>query len=71
MTLYLKFLVFHGRHTVVVTDMLTWRMLRNIVVTLDFHHDQVAFADVAKEVIQKHATKSREQWREEILGAGE
>ena len=67
----LNSLVFHGGHIVVVADMLTWRMLRNIVVTLDFHHDQVAFADVAKEVIQKHATKSREQWREEILGAGE
>ena len=40
----------------------------NIVVTLDFHHDQVAFADMAREQIQKHATKSREEWRAEILG---
>ncbi len=40
---------------------------RNIVVTLDFHHDQVAFADMARENIQKHAKKTRAEWRAEIL----
>ncbi|KAK3936440.1 ubiquitin-conjugating enzyme/RWD-like protein [Diplogelasinospora grovesii] len=40
----------------------------NIVVTLDFHHDQVAFAEVARESIGKHATKTRAQWRAKILG---
>ncbi|KAK3291654.1 uncharacterized protein B0H64DRAFT_409684 [Chaetomium fimeti] len=41
----------------------------NIVVTLDFHHDQVAFAEMAREFIQRHATKTRAQWRAEILGS--
>jgi hypothetical protein len=40
---------------------------RNIVVTLDFHHDQVAFAEMAREFIQRHATKTRAEWRAEIL----
>ncbi|KAH6842417.1 hypothetical protein B0I37DRAFT_417599 [Chaetomium sp. MPI-CAGE-AT-0009] len=39
----------------------------NIVVTLDFHHDQVAFAEMAREFIQRHATKTRAEWRAEIL----
>lgn len=47
---------------------LTLRMIRNIVVTLDFHHDQVAFAEMAREFIQRHATKTRAEWRAEILG---
>lgn len=41
---------------------------RNIVVTLDFHHDQVAFAEMARDFIQKHAKKTRTEWRAEILG---
>ncbi|KAK0652494.1 hypothetical protein B0T16DRAFT_387747 [Cercophora newfieldiana] len=39
----------------------------NIVVTLDFHHDQVAFADMARDFIRKHASKTREEWRAEML----
>jgi len=38
------------------------------VVTLDFHHDQVAFAEMARDFIQKHAKKTRTEWRAEILG---
>jgi hypothetical protein len=39
------------------------------VVTLDFHHDQVAFAEMAREFIQRHATKTRAEWRAEILSS--
>jgi len=39
----------------------------NAVNTLDFHHDQVAFQDEVKEHIAKHAKKTREEWRGEIL----
>jgi len=39
----------------------------NAVITLDFHHDQVAFQDEVKEHIAKHAKKTREEWRGEIL----
>lgn len=38
------------------------------MVTLDFHHDQVAFAEMARDFIGKHATKTRAEWRAEILG---
>jgi hypothetical protein len=40
---------------------------RNIVVTLDYHHDEVAFADAARTMIRKHALKSRHSWRAAIL----
>ncbi|KAE9993630.1 hypothetical protein EG327_004151 [Venturia inaequalis] len=40
----------------------------NVVVTLDFHHDQVAFAELAREHITKHATESRTEHRSAILG---
>jgi ubiquitin-protein ligase/uncharacterized protein YegL len=40
----------------------------NVVVTLSYHHDAVAFAETAKELIRKHARKEREAWRREILG---
>jgi hypothetical protein len=39
----------------------------NVVVTLDFHHDQVAFAELAREHIVKHATKTRAEHRSAIL----
>lgn len=41
---------------------------RNVVVTLDFHHDQVAFAELAREHITKHAIESRTEHRSAILG---
>ena len=40
----------------------------NAVVTLNFHWDEVAFQDAAKEHIKKHATKTRAEWKSEILG---
>ncbi|QDS73995.1 hypothetical protein FKW77_008649 [Venturia effusa] len=40
----------------------------NVVVTLDFHHDQAAFADLAREHIAKHATMSRAEHRVAIMG---
>jgi hypothetical protein len=40
---------------------------RNVVVTLDYHHDEVAFADAARTMIRKYALKSRREWRAEIL----
>jgi hypothetical protein len=42
-------------------------MSSNVVVTLDFHHDQVAFAELAREHIAKHATKSRNDYRRTIV----
>ncbi|KAF4633485.1 hypothetical protein G7Y89_g4628 [Cudoniella acicularis] len=39
----------------------------NAVVTLNFHWDEVAFRDEAKTHIQKHATKTRAEWKAEIL----
>jgi len=39
----------------------------NVVVTLSYHYDTVDFAETAKELIRKHATKSREAWRRDIL----
>ena len=39
----------------------------NVMVTLSYHHDTVAFAETAKESIRKHAKKSREAWRKDIL----
>jgi len=41
--------------------------VRNVVGTLHFYNDQVAFADQARESIQKHATKKRDAWRADIL----
>lgn len=40
---------------------------RNVVATLDFHGDQVEFADAARQHITKHATKTRADWRSELL----
>lgn len=40
----------------------------NVVVTLNFHYDQIAFAELAREHILKHATKSRADWRTVIVG---
>ncbi|KAK3365567.1 heterokaryon incompatibility protein-domain-containing protein [Lasiosphaeria ovina] len=40
----------------------------DITRTLDFHHDQVAFAEVARDYICKNATRTRAEWRAEIIG---
>jgi hypothetical protein len=39
----------------------------NAVVTLNFHWDEVAFRDEVKDHIRKHATKTRETLKAEIL----
>ncbi|KAG9654610.1 hypothetical protein KCU64_g7098, partial [Aureobasidium melanogenum] len=36
-------------------------------VTLGFHHDEVAFAEEARRHARKHGSKSREQWKYELL----
>lgn len=36
-------------------------------VTLEYHHDEVEFADEVREHVKQHAKKSREQWREELI----
>ncbi|ORX96291.1 hypothetical protein BCR34DRAFT_619726 [Clohesyomyces aquaticus] len=41
----------------------------NAVVTLNFRWDQVQFQEEVERHIQKHATKTRAQWKREILGA--
>ncbi|KAL1608137.1 hypothetical protein SLS60_003076 [Paraconiothyrium brasiliense] len=40
----------------------------NTVVTLDYHWDEVQFKEEAGRHIEKHASKSRMQWREEFSG---
>lgn len=40
----------------------------NAVVTLNYHWDEVAFHDEVKAHIQKHATKTRAEFKAEILG---
>ncbi|KIW06114.1 uncharacterized protein PV09_03281 [Verruconis gallopava] len=40
----------------------------NVVGTLEYHGDQVEFADAVRRHISKHASKSREEWRRELLG---
>ncbi|KAG9196250.1 hypothetical protein G6011_01371 [Alternaria panax] len=40
----------------------------SIVVTLSYHWDEVQFKDEAQRHIEKHASKSREAWRDEIVG---
>ncbi|PVH87391.1 hypothetical protein DL98DRAFT_448903 [Cadophora sp. DSE1049] len=43
----------------------------NAVVTLNYHWDEVAFRDEVKAHIQKHATKTRAEFKAEILGIEE
>lgn len=40
----------------------------NTVVTLNYHWDEVQFKDEAQRHIQKHATKTRAEWRQEFTG---
>ena len=40
----------------------------NTTTTLGFHHDQVAFNDEVRAYVLKHASKTREQWKAELLG---
>ncbi|KAF2463700.1 uncharacterized protein BDR25DRAFT_245013 [Lindgomyces ingoldianus] len=40
----------------------------NAVVTLNFHWDEVQFKEEAGKHITKHATKTRAQWKREIVG---
>jgi ubiquitin-protein ligase len=39
----------------------------NAVVTLNFHWDEVSFRDEVKEHIKKHATKTRAEWKAELV----
>ena len=39
----------------------------NTTTTLGFHHDQVEFADEVREHVQRHARKTREQWKKILL----
>jgi len=36
-------------------------------VTFNFHWDEVAFQDEVREHIKKNATKTREEWKAELL----
>lgn len=40
----------------------------NTTTTLGFHHDQVEFADEVREHVDMHASKSREEWKQQLLG---
>ncbi|KAG9665122.1 hypothetical protein KCU95_g2581, partial [Aureobasidium melanogenum] len=40
-------------------------------VTLGFHHDEVAFAEEARRHANKHGSKSREEWKYELLDLDE
>lgn len=40
----------------------------NTTTTLEFFHDPMGFAEEAREHAQKHASKTREEWKAEILG---
>ena len=40
----------------------------NTTITLGYHHDEVEFADQVRAHVKKHARKTREEWRAEILG---
>ncbi|GIZ49598.1 hypothetical protein CKM354_001262800 [Cercospora kikuchii] len=40
----------------------------NTTIALDYHHDQVDFAEEVRAHVRKHASKTREQWKEELLG---
>lgn len=39
----------------------------NTTITLGFHHDEVEFAEEVRDHVQRHALKTRAQWRAEIL----
>jgi hypothetical protein len=41
---------------------------RHTTVTLGFHHDEVAFAEEARRYAREYGTKSRAEWKHELLG---
>ena len=43
----------------------------NTAAALGYHHDQVEYADEVREYVETHALKSREEWKEELLGLTE
>ncbi|KAM3414997.1 hypothetical protein BST61_g10134 [Cercospora zeina] len=40
----------------------------NTTIALDYHHDQVDFADEVRSHVNKHGSKTRQQWKKELLG---
>lgn len=40
----------------------------NTTITLGYHHDMVEFAEEVRGHVQRHALKTREEWKEELLG---
>lgn len=40
----------------------------NVTTTLGYHHDQVEFAEEVRAHVQRHATKTRQEWRDELVG---
>ena len=40
----------------------------NTTTTLSYHHDQVEFADEVREHVDRYASKSREEWKKQLLG---
>ena len=40
----------------------------NTTTTLGFHHDQVEFADEVREHVQRYAFKTRDEWKQILLG---
>lgn len=40
----------------------------NVTTTLGYHHDQVEFAEEVRAHVQRHATKTRQEWQVELVG---
>jgi len=40
----------------------------NTTTTLGYHHDGVEFADEVRECVDRHAWKTRKEWKAELLG---
>ncbi|KAK5693405.1 hypothetical protein LTR97_009974 [Elasticomyces elasticus] len=40
----------------------------NTTAVLNYHHDQVEYADQVREFVRAYASKSKEQWKLELLG---
>lgn len=39
----------------------------NVTTTLGYHHDQVEFAELVRAHVQRHAAKTRQEWKEELI----
>ncbi|PIA90444.1 putative bifunctional E2/E3 enzyme [Cercospora beticola] len=39
----------------------------NTTIALDYHHDQVDFAEEVRAHVRKHASKTRDQWKKDLL----